>query len=163
MVLDRGIFSPPIHKYTEGVVTFLKKMCPHNRKNKHVPPTNFHEMKLTTLMEKIRSNGIRLSMGSDRTLSVDYPADFADSELQDLIRAFKPEIVKHLRHANRNTVCEKCGTGETVEVPIHAGRSIRLDCARCGRFMRFGTWYGKTNSLEPATPKADGPGEFQSR
>ena len=34
----------------------------------------------------------------------------------------------------------RCGCAETVEVPI-AGNRTRLDCAGCGRFVRFGKWW----------------------
>lgn len=37
--------------------------------------------------------------------------------------------------------CE-CGSRRLVDVPIHAGRSVRQDCAACGRFVRFSLWYG---------------------
>ncbi len=117
-------------------------------------------MKLCLLLDRLKASGIELTLGEGKTLLVDAPTDFDDPALLGELRDHKPEILKRLRHVNRDTVCEKCGTGETVEVPIHGGKSTRLDCARCGRFMRFGVWYGQTNSLEPATPKADGPGKI---
>ena len=39
----------------------------------------------------------------------------------------------------RRKAC-KCGCHETVSVPIHNGRSIRLDCAKCNRFIGFSVW-----------------------
>lgn len=39
-------------------------------------------------------------------------------------------------------VCS-CGGVETVESPLPDGESIGLDCARCGRFMRFKRWKGR--------------------
>ena len=38
--------------------------------------------------------------------------------------------------------CDRCGSKETVEQTIHGGRSVRLDCAACGRFRRFAIWNG---------------------
>jgi len=40
-------------------------------------------------------------------------------------------------------VC-RCGSTTWRDVPIHGGRSTRRDCARCGRFIEFPVWYGKT-------------------
>jgi len=40
-------------------------------------------------------------------------------------------------------VC-RCGSITWRDVPIHGGRSTRRDCARCGRFISFPVWYGKT-------------------
>lgn len=37
-----------------------------------------------------------------------------------------------------------CGESATIDVPIHGGRSIRADCARCRRFRRFKLWYGQS-------------------
>jgi hypothetical protein len=39
--------------------------------------------------------------------------------------------------------CDRCGATETVGTTIHGGQSTRQDCARCGRFRRFSTWYGR--------------------
>ena len=36
--------------------------------------------------------------------------------------------------------CLKRGGHRFVDVPIHGGRSIRRDCAACGRFVRFTVW-----------------------
>ncbi|MEQ8848824.1 hypothetical protein [Botrimarina sp.] len=38
--------------------------------------------------------------------------------------------------------CDRCGAGEFREVAIHAGASVRRDCARCGRTWGFPVWYG---------------------
>jgi len=38
--------------------------------------------------------------------------------------------------------CERCGSTETVDQPIHHGRSVRRDCAVCGRFRKFTVWNG---------------------
>jgi hypothetical protein len=41
-----------------------------------------------------------------------------------------------------DAVC-RCGSTRWRDVPIHGGRSIRRDCARCGRFLSFPLWYGQ--------------------
>ena len=37
----------------------------------------------------------------------------------------------------------RCGSRDVVVVAIHGGRSERLDCAKCGRFVDFAVWYGE--------------------
>jgi hypothetical protein len=39
-------------------------------------------------------------------------------------------------------VCRRHPLAGVVDVLIHGGRSARRDCARCGRFVAFTTWYG---------------------
>lgn len=39
--------------------------------------------------------------------------------------------------------CDRCGSIEFVEVPIHEGDSVRRDCARCRRTWGFPVWYGR--------------------
>lgn len=36
----------------------------------------------------------------------------------------------------------RCGSTTWRDVPIHDGRSVRRDCGRCGRFIKFPIWYG---------------------
>lgn len=38
--------------------------------------------------------------------------------------------------------CDRCGSPATTEHAIHDGRSVRLDCAACGRFRKFTLWHG---------------------
>jgi hypothetical protein len=42
----------------------------------------------------------------------------------------------------RPGVCQ-CGQDNWVQVPIHGGKSVRVDCGHCDRFGWFGVWYGK--------------------
>lgn len=37
--------------------------------------------------------------------------------------------------------CPRCHSRDYLDVPIHGGQSIRRDCKRCGRFIRFVKWY----------------------
>jgi hypothetical protein len=53
-----------------------------------------------------------------------------------------------------DAVC-RCGSTRWRDVPIHGGRSIRRDCARCGRFLSFPLWYGHKED-EPASAQAQG-------
>ena len=83
--------------------------------------------------------GTVFAWGPDNTLIVDYPDELEGSELLDEIRFYKQEIIGLMQYMNRATNC-KCGSTETQAVSIHEGRSTRLDCAKCGRFLRWGEW-----------------------
>jgi hypothetical protein len=37
----------------------------------------------------------------------------------------------------------RCGHDDWVQVPIHGGRSTRVDCRHCDRFGWFAVWYGR--------------------
>jgi len=36
--------------------------------------------------------------------------------------------------------CDRCGSDQHRDFPIHGGRSIRRDCGRCGRTLGFLKW-----------------------
>jgi len=38
-------------------------------------------------------------------------------------------------------LCPRCGAKQSRDVPIHGGRSVRRDCAKCQRFLEFPVWY----------------------
>jgi hypothetical protein len=38
--------------------------------------------------------------------------------------------------------CGRCGSTDTVDQTIHDGRSVRRDCAACGKFRKFVVWNG---------------------
>jgi predicted RNA-binding Zn-ribbon protein involved in translation (DUF1610 family) len=45
--------------------------------------------------------------------------------------------------------CPHCGSAATRDVAIHSGRSVRRDCAQCGRFISFPVWYGEAPPPPP--------------
>jgi hypothetical protein len=47
--------------------------------------------------------------------------------------------------------CPHCGSAATRDVTIHGGRSVRRDCATCGRFISFPVWYDEA-APEPPLP-----------
>ena len=51
--------------------------------------------------------------------------------------------------------CARCGSSEFRDVPIHGGRSMRRDCARCQRFVEFTVWCGTNRSGSPYTGQID--------
>ena len=103
----------------------------------------FIDLNFTVFMNNLRVQGIVLTFDPDWNLVVDAPIGAVNADLLAEIRKYKPEIIKRLRYEPRGSICQHCGTSDYVTVPIHNGQSTRLDCARCGRFLRFGFWYGK--------------------
>lgn len=51
-------------------------------------------------------------------------------------------------------VCQ-CGHDDWVQVPIHGGKSVRVDCRHCDRFGWFGVWHGRR--LRGPTDPPDAP------
>lgn len=50
--------------------------------------------------------------------------------------------------SNRQVLrCDRCRSTDYRDTLIHEGRSTRLDCAQCGRFIAFPKWYEK-NTLQ---------------
>jgi hypothetical protein len=45
-------------------------------------------------------------------------------------------------HPPQPGVC-RCGQDDWVQVPIHGGRSTRVDCRNCDRFGWFAVWHGR--------------------
>ena len=39
--------------------------------------------------------------------------------------------------------CDRCKSTQLIEATTHGGQTVRLDCARCGRFVAWKVWYGK--------------------
>ena len=80
------------------------------------------------------------------------PGTYTD-ELKRLVADHRSELIAWLigRGASESLSegsigCQcVCGSTELVGVSIHAGRSVRLDCAKCGRFVEFPVWYGNSS------------------
>ena len=94
------------------------------------------------LIKKVTIAGIIIAWGPDNALIVDYPSELEGSELLDEIRFHKQKIINLMRYLERGKNC-KCGSTETVAVPVHKENRTRLDCAQCGRFLRWGRQLGK--------------------
>jgi hypothetical protein len=91
------------------------------------------------LLSELRSRGVKI--GAQNGLIWYEPKSSVDADLLDRLRQHKPTLLALLRaDAPR---CGRCGTREFVDVSIHGGRSVRRDCAGCGRFLDFSVWYGK--------------------
>jgi len=107
-----------------------------------------YEPKFTALMNKLWVQEIILTFNATgNSVRVNAPNGIVDSELLVEIQEYKPEIIKYMQDESRGLVCPRCRTSGYVTLfPIHNGQSTRLDCAHCGRFLRFGIWYGKETS-----------------
>ena len=52
------------------------------------------------------------------------------------------------------TTCNRCGSEDYHDTPIHGGRSTRRDCAKCRRFMGWPRWYDHSmTGLEEVQPR----------
>jgi hypothetical protein len=63
---------------------------------------------------------------------------------QELAKPAQPIVVHPLANQGADgPKCTRCGSTDRVEVPIHAGQSVRRDCGRCGFPCGHSVWYGK--------------------
>jgi hypothetical protein len=96
------------------------------------------------LLAELRRLGVAVGVQGDRLWA--EPKSAIDPDLVGRLRQHKPTLLALLRaDAPR---CGSCGTRQFVDVSIHGGRSVRRDCARCGQFVSFPVWHGKTGSSE---------------
>jgi hypothetical protein len=60
----------------------------------------------------------------------------------DRIRTLNPEATAQivLEPELQQEPCRRCGSRKTYLAIIHAGESLRRDCAQCGRFIDFPSW-----------------------
>ena len=112
---------------------------------------------LVKLLADCDAHGIRLLVAGDGGLTIDAPQDTLKPKLMGRLKAHKaalltllqptPEVVKpdpkgSIPAKADKCVC-RCGSTTYRDVPIHDRQSIRRDCGRCGRFLKFRFWYGK--------------------
>lgn len=63
-------------------------------------------------------------------------------------------LIKTKEALPSKAVCP-CGSTSWLDAPIHNGRTIRRNCARCGRFLGFPVWYGKPEETLPTPTQED--------
>jgi len=68
-------------------------------------------------------------------------------ELRASLTAPRTQPTTRLPTPAGTDLCDRCGSIETTDATIHDGRSVRRDCARCGRFIRFSVWYGEPRTM----------------
>jgi len=114
---------------------------------------------LAELVDECKSLGIVLTPTDDSSITVDGPTGSLTPELIDRIKGHKKDILRFLQpHQEESAItiqppsqpetgpaapqC-RCGSTDWNETPIHAGRSVRRDCARCRKFFDFPIWHGE--------------------
>lgn len=109
------------------------------------------------VLAECRKRGIGFTLIENNLgFNLTFPEGAIDDDLLDRIERSWSKISERLRSPFKDTICERCGSMEYIETPIHEGKSIRRDCAKCDRFMGFPVWKGirkRTNNdkKEPQT------------
>jgi len=98
-------------------------------------------MDVLTLIREARAAGLSLSITTDGRLSIRGPK--SASELAKSLGEHKDAVVEVLT-ARR---CRRCRSSDYIDFPIHGGRSIRRDCARCGFLIDLPQWYGVSDGV----------------
>jgi hypothetical protein len=117
---------------------------------------------LADLLAECDAQCIRLLLTDDGGLTIDAPQDVLTPDLLGRLKAHKGELLTLLLRTSdfdidsapdaepapiidpattTEQIC-RCGSTTWRDVPIHDGQSIRRDCGRCGRFIKFPIWYG---------------------
>jgi hypothetical protein len=104
-------------------------------------------MSATLLLAELSRRGIKLEARGEQLRF--FPKAAVGATLRGALRKHKGELLALLAGGPVPPGCRRCGSHETHDVLIHAGQSVRRDCARCGRFLEFPVWYGvaKTDSI----------------
>lgn len=95
------------------------------------------------VLEECRNRGIGFTLiVGDSGFTITDPVDAMDEILLERIQQSWSKISERLRAKHKDTICQRCGSIEHVEIPIHEGKAVRRDCAKCGRFITFPLWKG---------------------
>jgi len=88
------------------------------------------------LLNELLAAGVSLRVDACKRLSMRVEPGVLTDELVERVKAVKPLLVDLVRLSR----CERCGSTEFTDVPIHDGNSLRRDCAVCGRTAGFPKW-----------------------
>jgi hypothetical protein len=119
------------------------------------------------LLVRCKVKDVRLGVVDNDTILVNAPRRALTVELLDQIRALKADLIELLNPSRSSSDEERspmalesrqgttnkpeplcrCGGTTWNDVLIHGGQSVRRDCGKCGRFLDFPIWYGKTITL----------------
>ena len=110
-------------------------------------------MTASDLIATLTMRGIELSADGEklRFRPVEKMSPFDVEQLRQhkttilkLLRSERIECRNSYADSRPHAKCDCCGCGESQDVPIHYGQSLRRQCGSCGRFINFPIWYGKT-------------------
>lgn len=70
--------------------------------------------------------------------------------LADEVEFHNPERLAQivLEPEPQQSPCKRCGNRTTYLAIIHAGESLRRDCAKCGRFIDFPSWHNREDTAK---------------
>lgn len=94
------------------------------------------------LLADLQAQGFSVEVRGIRV--VISPACRITDQLAERIRKLRGPLASVVRLIAN---CERCGSDEVVDVPVHDGLSLRRDCATCGATLGFPNWYG-SNAIE---------------
>jgi hypothetical protein len=103
-------------------------------------------------------SGCAVGVSGGKLKDAKYSAAIAAADVQTRAAGDVPDVVRPspiARSGRPGTLparapvgeCRKCHSREPVEVEIHRGRWTRIDCRKCGSFVRFGRWHGQPDPL----------------
>jgi hypothetical protein len=108
------------------------------------------------ILHELARLGVRIENDGEAPLRIVAPKGRLTDSLKAAIRKNLQELHRELSKPAQAIVvhslanqepdgpkCTRCGSTDRVEVPIHAGRSIRRDCGKCGFPCGHSVWYGK--------------------
>jgi hypothetical protein len=97
-------------------------------------------MNAVQLLADLNRRGIRLeSRGGQLRF---FPKDAVGPHLLAMLHRHKVALMAVLD--GEPVPCPRCGGIDMLDVAIHDGQSVRRECARCGRFVEFAVWYGRS-------------------
>jgi hypothetical protein len=70
--------------------------------------------------------------------------------LADEVEFHNPERLAQivLEPEQQESPCRRCGNRTTYLAILHAGESLRRDCAKCGRFIDFPSWHNREDTAK---------------
>jgi hypothetical protein len=96
------------------------------------------------LLGPLHAAGVRFSLRGIH-LAVDAPPGVLTADHISLIREHREELLDAMRLQGP---CDSCGSTCFRDKPIHSGRSMRRDCAACGKTWGFPVWASEAKRSE---------------
>lgn len=94
------------------------------------------DLAVQELLTDLRKENLSVEVRGIRV--VISPAGRITDQLAERIRNLRGPLAAAVRLI---ADCERCGSAEAIDVPVHDGHSVRRDCAACGATLGFPDWY----------------------